>query len=133
MPSYCAPKGLRLCPPLALTFILLGLSACASTPELTQPSILAAQQAIEAAESARVLDAASPELTQARSKLVAAQAAQAQKRPVEAKQLADEARLAAELGVARARAARAKVVNDDMKTSNSTLNTELQRNNGGQP
>jgi hypothetical protein len=64
---------------------------------------------------------------------VAAQAAQAQKRPVEAKQLADEARLAAELGVARARAARAKVVNDDMKTSNSTLNTELQRNTGGQP
>jgi hypothetical protein len=80
-----------------------------------------------------VLDAASPELTLARTKFQAAQKAEIEKHPVEAKRLAEEARLQAELSVAKAAAAKARSVNDDLKNSNSTLKTELQRNTGNQP
>jgi Domain of unknown function (DUF4398) len=118
---------------LAAGLICFGLTACATTPVPTQPSILAAEQAIQAAENARVLDASSPELTLARNKLQAAHKAETEKRPLEANQLAEQARVQAELSVARASAAKAKTVNDDMKTSNSTLKTELQRNTGNQP
>lgn len=118
---------------LVAGLICLGLTACATTEVPAQPSILAAEQAIQAAENARVLDASSPELTLARNKLQAAQKAEADKHPLEAKQLAEQARVQAELSVARASAAKATTVNNDMKTSNTTLKTELQRNPGIQP
>lgn len=109
------------------------LAACATAPVPTQPSILAAEQAIQAAERARVLDAASPELSLARDKLQAAHKAATEEQPIKAQQLAEEARVQAELSIAKASAAKAKTVNDDMKSSNSTLNSEMQRNLREQP
>ena len=54
------------------------------------------------------------------------------KNMVLAQRLADESRADAQLASAKAEAAKAKVVNDDMKKSNVTLKQEMQRNTDGQ-
>jgi hypothetical protein len=47
-----------------------------------------------------------------------------------AQRLAEESRVNAELASARAQAARAKVVNDEMEQSTDALKQEMQRNRG---
>jgi hypothetical protein len=49
-----------------------------------------------------------------------------------APRLADESRAYAQLASAKAEAAKAKLVNDDMQKSNVTLKQEMQRNTDGQ-
>ena len=110
---------------------LLLLTACASTPPPNQ-ALQAAEQAIATAEQARVADYASPELSEARDKLAASRAAIQQKNMVLAQRLADESRADAQLASAKAEAAKAKLVNDDMQKSNVTLKQEMQRNTDGQ-
>ncbi len=103
---------------------------CASTPTEPIVAIKAAEQAISVADQARIADAASPELKEAREKLAAAQRAFDDKRLVDAERLAIESRVDAELASAKVEAAKAKAVNDEIKTSTATLAQEMQRNSG---
>lgn len=128
------PKSLNIPRVLIYSTTLIGLlllTACASTPPPNQ-ALQAAEQAIATAEQARVADYASPELSEARDKLTASRAAIQQKNMVLAQRLADESRADAQLASAKAEAAKAKVVNDDMQKSNVTLKQEMQRNTDGQ-
>ncbi|HET9473632.1 MAG TPA: DUF4398 domain-containing protein, partial [Steroidobacteraceae bacterium] len=73
---------------------------------------------------------AAVELGEARAKLTSAQLAVTKEEMVRAAQLADEARAEAELATARAGAAKANAVNQDMKHSTETLIEEMQRKTG---
>jgi Domain of unknown function (DUF4398) len=106
------------------------LAACASTPPEPTVAMKAAEQAISSAEVARVADAASPELSEAREKLTASKTAVQDKRMVDAERLALESRADAELAAAKAEAVKAKAVNDEMMRSTATLAQEMQRNSG---
>lgn len=109
---------------------LLTLAACASIPPPPTAALQAAELAIAGAEQARVADYAAPELGDAREKLTAAHAAvQAEKMDL-ARRLAEQSRVDAELAMARAEAAKAAVVNAEMKKSTDTLKQEIQRNSG---
>lgn len=128
------PKSLNIPRVLIYSTTLMGLlllTACSSAPPPNQ-ALHAAEQAIATAEQARVADYASPELSEARDKLAASRAAIQQKNMVLAQRLADESRADAQLASAKAEAAKAKVVNDDMQKSNVTLKQEMQRNTDGQ-
>ena len=103
--------------------------AYATPPEPTV-AMKAAEQAIAAADRTRIADAASPELSEAREKLTAAQAAVQAKHMVEAERLAVESRVDAELASAKNEAAKANAVNDEIKQSTATLSQEMQRNTG---
>ncbi len=111
---------------------LLMLAACASTPP-PAAELQAAEMAITSAERDRVADYASVELSEAREKLRAAYIAAGQENMVKAQRLAEQSRVAAELASARAEAARAAVVNHDMRESTNTLKHEVERNSGDQP
>jgi putative cell wall-binding protein len=113
---------------LGLVSVLL-LAACTSLPEPIV-AFAAAEQAIATADQARVADTAMPELSEAREKLTAARAAVQDKQMVQGERLALEARVDAELASAKAEAAKAKAVNDEMKRSTDTLTQEMQRNSG---
>jgi hypothetical protein len=110
---------------------VLTLAACASTPAAPTAALQAAEQAIAHAEQQRVADYASLELGEAREKLTAARAAVQHEQMVLAGRLADESRVSAELASARAEAARAEEVNDEMRKSTETLKHEMQRNHPG--
>jgi Domain of unknown function (DUF4398) len=114
---------------VTITSALL-FSACASTPPIPTVALNAAEQAIATADRARVADTSSPELSEARQKLTAAQAAVQEKRMVEAERLALESRADAELSAAKSEAAKAIAVNEEMKRSTETLKQEMQRNSG---
>lgn len=114
----------------ALAGGLLVLAACASVPMPPTEALKAAEQAIATAEKARVADHASPELGQAREKLAAANLAVQKEDMVVAQRLAEQSRADAELALARSDAAKAKTVNDEMKTSTEAMKQEMQRNPG---
>ncbi len=109
---------------------LFAIAACVTEPVPPDQEMQAAAQAITSAEQARVADYASPELGEARDKLAAANAAAQQKNMVEAKRLAEQARLDAELATARASVIKATTVNDEMKKGTKSLQQEMQRNTG---
>lgn len=106
------------------------LAACASTPPAPTLALSSARQAIAAADQTRVADAASPELSEAREKLAAAQTAVQDKRMVDAERLAVESRADAELASAKIEASKNRAVNDEMIHSTETLSEEMQRNSG---
>ncbi len=107
------------------------LAACASNPPQPPTAQLqAAEQAIASAERDRVADYASVELSEARDKLRAAYSAVQQEKMELAQRLAEQSRVDAELASARAEAARAEVVNDEMRKSIDMLKQEMQRNTG---
>jgi Domain of unknown function (DUF4398) len=113
-----------------LTFVFAGalmLAACAATPPAPTAHLQAAQQAISAAESGEAARYAAPELSQAHTKLTAAETAVSDKKMVEAERLADQSRAEAELASARTSEAKAIAVNDEMKRSNGTLMDEIKR------
>jgi multidrug efflux pump subunit AcrA (membrane-fusion protein) len=111
---------------------LLMLAACATVPQPPMAELQAAELAIADAERARVADYASAELSEARAKLRAAQSAVQKENMVQAMRLAEQSRVDAELASARAEAARAKVVNDEMLKSIDAMKQEMQRNTGEQ-
>jgi hypothetical protein len=109
------------------------LAACATTPPAPTLALSSAKQAIAVADQTRVADTATPELSEARDKLAAAETAVQDKRMVEAKRLALESRADAELASARTSASREQAVNSEMIRSTETLSEELQRNSGVKP
>lgn len=109
------------------------LTACASTPAAPIEALRSAEQAIASAEQARVADYASPELGQAREKLTASRSEVQKENMVLARYLADESLVNAELAMAKAEAARAQVVNDEMRDGTTTLKQEMQRQEGARP
>jgi hypothetical protein len=112
------------------TMGLLLIAGCASVQQPPMAELQAAELAIADAERSSVADYAPAELSEARDKLRAAHSAVQQEKMVQAKRLAEESRVDAELSSARAEAARAKVVNDEMHKSIDTLKHEMQRNTG---
>jgi hypothetical protein len=109
------------------------LAACATTALEPTLAMKAAEQAIATADRARVADAASPELSESREKLAAAQEAIKGKHMPEAERLAMESRVDAELASARIELSKAVAVNDEMKHSTDTLSQEMLRNAGAKP
>lgn len=114
---------------LAVTGLLL--AGCSSPPKVPNQELQAAELAIATAEQARVADYASPELGEAREKLTAARAAVAKEEMASAARLAEQSRADAELATAKAAAAKAQDINDELGKSVNTLEQELQRNSGG--
>jgi hypothetical protein len=112
------------------TMGLLLIAGCASVAQPPMAELQAAELAIADAERSSVADYAPVELSEARDKLRAAHSAVQQEKMVQAKRLAEESRVDAELASARAEAAQAKVVNDEMRKSIDTLKHEMQRNTG---
>jgi hypothetical protein len=106
------------------------ITACASTPKEPTVAMKSAEQAIAVADRERVADAASPELTEARVKLTAAQTAVNDKRMLEAERLAIESRADAELAAAKMEADKSRAVNEEIKRSTAVLAQEMQRNSG---
>lgn len=128
------PTGNRsssLCMAAAMTGTL-ALGACASAPPAPERELQAADQAIRSAEQVRASTFASLELREARDKLTAARAAVQQEKMNQAKRLAEESRVNAELASARTAELKAKAVNDEMKKSTDTLEDEMDRNTGAQ-
>lgn len=115
---------------LILPTILLSVTACSSVPAPVA-ELQAAEQAILTAEQARVNTYAATELSEARKKLQDARAAVVQKDMLLASRLAQQSKLDAELAIARAGAAEALSVNDEMKKSTEILQQEMLRNQNG--
>lgn len=111
---------------------LLMIGACATVPQPPTAELQAAELAISNADRARVADYASVELSEARDKLRAAYNAVQQEKMVLALRLAEQSRVDAELASAKAEAARARKVNDEMRKSTDMLKNEMQRNTGEQ-
>lgn len=104
-------------------------AGCASAPPPTQ-NLTAASQAITVAESAEAPRYAAGELATSRSKLLAAGTAVTAKDMVTADRLAQESRVEAEYAAAKATSVKAKMVNDEMRSSTQALVEEMNRNAG---
>ena len=115
---------------IAVPAILILTAACASTPPIPTASLQAAQQSIANAERVDAGTHAAAELSEARTKLSAAQMALGKEEMLSAGRLADEARAEADLAVARTSLAKASAVNSAMEHSNATLTEEMQRKTG---
>jgi Domain of unknown function (DUF4398) len=124
-----AYRGLRVLTALGFTGVLL-LAGCASTPPVPTANLQAAQQAIAAAERSEASRYAPGELSEAHTKLAAADTAVTEKKMGVAERLADQSRAEAELASARTSSAKANAVNDEMKRSNGTLIDEMKRGSG---
>lgn len=124
--------GSRLAWPIAFAGAF-SLAACASTPPPPTEALAAAHQAIANAERADAGHFAPGELTEARSKLAAADADVANRYMAAAQRFAEESRVSAELASATTEAAKAKAVNADLQRGNHALSDETQRNSGTNP
>jgi uncharacterized protein YaiL (DUF2058 family) len=91
---------------------------------------MAASQAITTAESAEAPKYAAGELASSRGKLLAAGTAVTAKDMVTADRLAQESRIEAEFAAAKAQSAKAKMVNDEMRSSTKALVEEMNRSSG---
>lgn len=125
-------QGMKgLAPVLSACLVCGMLAGCASTPKAPTEALQAAELAIANAEQDRVADYASPELGEARDKLTAARVAVVEKEMVRAARLAEQAKVDAELATAKAKAAKAQEVNEELDKNINTLQQELQRSSGG--
>ena len=115
--------GFFLVPAVAM---ILGISACASAPQLPTAEIERAEAAINRAEEARVADYASTNLRAAREKLVKARNLM-QEAAMRARMMAEQSISDAELATAKAQEERAKEVNKEMQGTIDMLQQEIQR------
>jgi len=114
-----------------LCVIAFGIVACASLPAPVE-KLSVARNSIERAEQAQAAQFAQVELTAARSKMAAAQAA-ADKRDADvAARLADQAEVDAQLAEATARARQQQQLVSEMDTSLRQLRNETLRNSSGE-
>jgi Domain of unknown function (DUF4398) len=122
-----AHPGVRLCVAAGLTGALLLVAACASAPLAPNASLDAAKVAITNAEKVDASHYAGAELGEARHKLDLADNAVTKEDMVAAEQLADQARVEAELATARTGAAKAVAVNEELSRGADALTEEMQR------
>lgn len=116
---------------VALSGAALLAAGCASTPPAPTAQMEAARQAIDDAERAQAAQHAAPELSQARSKLAAADTAVEKEDMDDAARLAEEARVDAELAAARTAAVKAQAANEEIRRANSAVLDEMQRTTTG--
>lgn len=110
------------------------VAGCASTPPAPVAQIESARQAVADAERAQAAQHAAPELSQARSKLAAADAAVNKEDMAQAARLAEEARVDAILASARTAAAKSESANEEIRRANRSLLDEMgRRTPGGTP
>jgi septal ring factor EnvC (AmiA/AmiB activator) len=110
--------------------VAFGIVACASTP-MPVDKLAVAKSSVERAEQAQAAQFAQVELTTARNKLAAAQAA-ADKRDAElAARMADQAEVDAQLAEFTARAKQQEQLVTEMEASLRTLQNETLRNTSG--
>lgn len=119
--------GLRPGVVAGLAGAILLAAGCASTPVAPTQSLDAAKVAITNAERANAGRYAGAELGEARQKLALADDAAEKEDMLEAEQLAEEARVEAELATARTEAAKAVAVNKEMGRGADALTEEMQR------
>lgn len=120
-----AAERIGLCTTLLLA--TLTLVACASAPLPPTESLNMASDAIANAEQAEARRYASAELEEANRHLADANKAVAAERMTEADRLAKQARVAAELAIARTEAAKAAEINREMGRGAEALDEEMQR------
>ena len=108
---------------------LLG-AGCASTPPTPPPDLQNAQQAIAAADRIDATRFAPGDMSEARLKLSEADTAMTDRNLVSAARLAMQSRAAAELASAKTNSAKALAENASIRTGNTTLREELNRNAG---
>lgn len=123
---------------IGLVSALLLMSCAGDPPAPPTLELQAAEQAINYAEQRRVAENAPLEIKEAREKLNEAQETARredvqQEEMVEARRLAIEARLMAELAAARSEAVVAKEANEEIKENINTIKDVMQPQNGGQP
>lgn len=94
-----------------LVMVLAALVGCASAPEPPIASLTKASDAIASAERSDASQYAGADMDEARQKLMQAQDASDAERMVDAKHLAEQARVVAELAMVRTAAAKASLVN----------------------
>jgi hypothetical protein len=110
--------------------VAFGIVACASTP-MPVDKLAVAKTAVERAEQAQAAQFAQVELTTARNKLAAAQAA-ADKRDADvAARMADQAEVDAQLAEFTARAKQQEQLVNEMDASLRDLRNEALRNSSG--
>jgi hypothetical protein len=112
--------------------LLLMLAACSSPQQEPTEALQAAELSITNAERARVADHASAELSEAREKLAAAYVAVNENEMIRAQRLAEQARVDAELAIAKSQAVKAADVNNDTQRNINILKHEMRRNNPGE-
>jgi hypothetical protein len=110
--------------------VALAMTACASTPPAPTAALQSAQQAISGAERTDAGHYAPGELAEARTKLLAANAAVADKKMVVAARLAEQSQAEAEFASAKTSAVKAGAVNAELAQGNSTLLEEMDRSAG---
>jgi len=110
-----------------LLLATLTLVACASAPLPPPESLTAARDAIASAEQAEARQYAGAELEEANRHLAAAMKAVEAERMTEADRLAKQARVAAELSMARTEAAKAAAINREMGRGAEALDEEMRR------
>lgn len=111
------------------TFVLAALTlvACASAPVPPTESLAMASEAIADAEQSEARRYAGAELEEANRLLANARKAVEAEQMTVADRLAKQARVAAELAVARTEAAKAAAINREMERGAEALGEELQR------
>jgi len=110
--------------------IAFGIVACASSP-MPVDKLAVAKSSVERAEQAQAAQFAQVELSTARNKLAAAQAAADKHDADVAARLADQADVDAQLAEYTARAKQQQQLVDQMDASLRDLRNEAQRNSGG--
>jgi chromosome segregation ATPase len=110
--------------------IAFGIVACASAP-MPSDKLAVAKSAVERAEQAQAAQFAQVELTTARNKLAAAQAAADKHDADVAARMADQAEVDAQLAEYTARAKQQEQLVDQMDAGLRDLQNEAQRNNNG--
>jgi biopolymer transport protein ExbB/TolQ len=112
--------------------IAFGIVACASAPMPTD-KLAVAKTAVERAEQAQAAQFAQVELTTARNKLAAAQAAADKHDADVAARMADQAEVDAQLAEYTARAKQQEQLVDQMEAGLRDLRNEAQRNSSVTP
>ena len=112
----------------AIVVLTLGmLAGCAATPEPPTALLKAASDTIDDAERANARQYAGSELDQAQDKLRRAKVAVESGDMLEAEHLAQQARVTAELAMARTDAARASEINRQLRQDADALEEEMKR------
>ncbi len=117
----------RIVVALGLAFIAAFLAACMSAPVAPTASLTDARDAIASAEQSDARQYAGAELDQARQKLLLAEEAVKAERMTEAKHLAQQSRITAELAMAKAASAKAAEINRQMGRGADALDEEMKR------